>query len=281
MMNYSTPFFLLILLFTLLCPPLTASEINVDSLREKAMMRGLTAKKRMEMYEKLGKAYENNNKAGDAADAYFQAIQFCREADLKSQLPQLLYNYALMASYAGRHDNALAALEEVLDLLKQHPDKQLEARAYMQLGLVHFFQENWNEALTFYERALSMATAMDNKTGISIAYNNIANIFQKKDNLKEANQYYQKALRIQRETADSASMCNCLMNIGSNLLQQNRLDEAFLSLTEAMDIANKIGDVETQALTCSLLALYYATHSNYDKAHELLTHGEMIARGRI
>ncbi len=278
MMNYSTPFFLLILLVTLLCPPLTASEINVDSLREKAMMRGLTAKKRMEMYEKLGKAYENNYKAGDAADAYFQAIQYCREADLKSQLPQLLYNYALMASYAGRHDNALAALEEVLDLLKQHPDKQLEARAYMQLGLVHFFQENWNEALTFYERALSMATAMDNKTGISIAYNNIANIFQKKDNLKEANQYYQKALRIQRETADSASMCNCLMNIGSNLLQQNRLDEAFLSLTEAMDIANKIGDVETQALTCSLLALYYAKHSNYDKAHELLTHGEMIAR---
>lgn len=278
MNSHSLSFIFLALLLTALSPPLVANGINTDSLREKAMAHGLSAKERMEKYEELGRVYENNHKTIDAADAYSQAVQYCRKTGQKEHLAKLLFDYASMSTYSACYANALTALEEVLELVEDYPNKTLEAQTYMQLGLVYFFQENWDNALSFYERALSMASEMNNKTGISIAYNNIANIYQKRNNLKEANQYYQKALHIQRETADSSSMCNCLMNIGTNLLQQDRTEEAFVSLKEALEISTKIGDIETQALTCSHLALYYATYSDYDKAHELLTHGEMLAR---
>lgn len=55
----------------------------------------------------------------------------------------------------------------------------------MQIGIVFFFQEKWDDALVFYERALQIAQKKKEERGISIAYNNMANIYQKKEILKK------------------------------------------------------------------------------------------------
>lgn len=258
--------------------PLSAREINVDSLFKTASDLTLSAAEKKKRYEKLGEQLKKDHNVGTAADAYSLAIKFARDAGLVQDIPELLLEYASMSTYAGRYSSAITALEETIDLLKGNPNDTIAGRTYMQMGIIFFFQEKWDDALTFYQRALEIAQTMKNETGISIAYNNIANIYQKKKDFESACSYYEKALKIERANADSASMCNSLMNIGTIMIDQNKIEESFKPLIEALEIASKTKNVEIQALCHAHLAYYYAYHSLYGKANELLTIAENLAQ---
>ncbi|KGN92474.1 histidine kinase [Porphyromonas gulae] len=257
---------------------LSARETNADSLFQIAADRTLSATEKKKRYEEMGKQFELHQKVGNAADAYSLAIKFCHDEGSTEELPDLLLKYATVATHAGRYSNAITALEEIMRLLKGQNDNIILARTYMQIGIVFFFQEKWDDALVFYQRALQIAQKGKEETGISIAYNNIANIYQKKGNTKEAYSYYNKALDIQRANGDSTSMCNSLMNIGTIIINEKKPKESYKPLREAFTIASKINNVEIQALCYAHLAYYYAWRSEYGKANEVLTIAENLAR---
>lgn len=256
---------------------LSAKEINVDSLFQIAADRTLSATEKKKRYEEMGKQLELHQQVGSAADAYSLAIKFCRDGGSTEELPYLLLKYATMATHAGRYSNAITALEEIMRLLKDKNDNIILARTYMQIGIVFFFQEKWDDALVFYERALQIAQKKKEERGISIAYNNMANIYQKKGNTQEAYSYYSKALDIQRANGDSVSMCNSLMNIGTIMINEKNPEDSYKTLKEALTIASKINDIEIQALSYAHLAYYYAWRSEYGKANEVLTIAENLA----
>lgn len=256
---------------------LSAKEINVDSLFQIAADRTLSATEKKKRYEEMGKQLELHQQVGSAADAYSLAIKFCRDGGSTEELPYLLLKYATMATHAGRYSNAITALEEIMRLHKDKNDNIILARTYMQIGIVFFFQEKWDDALVFYERALQIAQKKKEERGISIAYNNMANIYQKKGNTQEAYSYYNKALDIQRANGDSVSMCNSLMNIGTIMINEKNPEDSYKPLKEALTIASKINDIEIQALSYAHLAYYYAWRSEYGKANEVLTIAENLA----
>lgn len=224
----------LLLYLLLRCSVLHASETRIDSLQSVLRNSKLSDAEKLSSYELLGMEFENSYQAAEATEAYRHAVALCRKSDNKGdKLSSLLYQYAVMATYAGDYDNAISALDETLKQTEQYPNETLRARTLMQTGMVYFFQQKWDQALYFYQQALNAAEKLKNREGISIAYNNIANIYQKQQQPKQAFDHYNKALKIQRELADSASMCNCLMNIATNHLEQNQLKEVPAPLNEA------------------------------------------------
>ena len=268
-----------ILLFLLLQHSvLSASQSRVDSLQNVLKDSKLSISQKLSCYELLGTEFENNYQATEAANAYQQAVMLCRESgNEKDKLSVLLYRYAVMATYAGDYDNAASALDETLKHTEQQPNDLLRAQVLMQMGIVYFFQEKWDEALYFYQQALGVAKKQKSKEGISIAYNNMANIYQKKQQPKEASDFYRKALKIQRELADSSSMCNCLMNIATNHLEQEQLRSAFTPLNEALEIAEQIGDNEIIALCYMNMGVLFSKTGEMNKATEMLKQGEELS----
>jgi signal transduction histidine kinase len=275
-MNLTFRFLLLCLLLSYTV--LSASETRIDSLQLVLQKSNLTDAEKLSTYELLGVEFENTYQAAEAAEAFKQAVILCRETENKGEkLSSLLYRYGVMATYAGDYSNAISALDETLKLTEQHPADILRARALLQTGLVYFFQQKWDDALYFYQQALSVTEKLKNKVGISIAYNNIANIYQKQQQPKQAFEYYSKALKIQRELADSASMGNCLMNIATNHLEQNQLKEVSAPLNEALNIAKKIGDNEIIALCYMHLGVLYSKTGEMNKAAGMLKSGEELS----
>ena len=268
----------LLLCFLLPYSILSASESRIDSLQLVLKDSKLSVSEQLSCYELLGIEFENNYQAAEASDAYQQAVLLCRESEEKGdKLSGLLYRYAVMTTYAGDYKTAISALDETLKQLELIPNNVLRARTLMQTGMVYFFQKKWDEALYFYQQALSAAEELKNKEGISIAYNNIANIYQKQHQPKQAFEYYSKALEIQREIADSASMCNCLMNIATNHLEQNQLKEVSAPLNEALDIAKRIGDNEIIALCYMHLGVLYSKTGEMNKVAGMLKQAEELA----
>ncbi len=268
----------LLLCLLLQCSVLSASETRIDSLQRVLKDTKLSVSEKLSCYELLGMEFENKYQAAEAADAYQQAVMLCRESEEKGdKLSGLLYRYSVMATYAGDYNNAISALEETLKQTEKYPNDVLRARTLMQTGMVYFFQKKWDEALYFYQQALSAAEKLKNNEGISIAYNNIANIYQKQQQPKQASDYYSKALKIQRELADSAAMCNCLMNIATNHLEQNQLKEVLAPLNEALDIAQKIGDNEIMALCYLHQGVLFSKTGEMNKVAGMLKQAEELS----
>ena len=144
-MNQSFAFLLLWLL--LWFSAISVAETRIDSLHSVLQNSKLTDAEKLTCYELLGAEFENIYQAAEAAEAYQQAVTLCRESESKAdKLSILLYRYSMMATYAGDYDNAISALDEILEQTELYPNETLRARTLMQTGMVYFFQQKWDQA---------------------------------------------------------------------------------------------------------------------------------------
>lgn len=103
-----------------------------------------------------------------AIQASNRAQALCRSSsELSDRLPSVLFSNAQLNTYGGNYERALQELHEVLSLNSHapKPDPILDARTYMQLGIVSFFQHQWDDALYNYRKAEQLANQLGNNTG--------------------------------------------------------------------------------------------------------------------
>ena len=103
-----------------------------------------------------------------AIQASNRALALCRSSsELSDRLPSVLFSNAQLNTYGGNYERALQELHEVLSLNSHapKPDPILNARTYMQLGIVSFFQHQWDDALYNYRKAEQLANQLGNNTG--------------------------------------------------------------------------------------------------------------------
>ncbi len=174
----------------------------------------------------------------------------------KEQMPKYMFEYGMYLSYSGEYDEAIGVILETIKLTEGvESQKETRARCSMQLGLIYFFEEQWDVALEHYLKAEELATDIDNKLGMSIAKNNIGNIYQKKKNYVRAVDHYNETLELQESVRDSATICNTLYNLGSCYERLDDMELAEEYYREAYEISNKINDSEIEALSIIKLGI--------------------------
>ncbi len=239
----------------------------------KAQIEGNKTFKQFEVYLKKAKEAESNRNAVKASEYYAKAIEFCRKSDsLKTKLPILLFSYGSMLSYSGEYTKAIASLNEIIALNKtsKKPDKLLEARVFIQLGVINFFQKNWDESLYYYKKAEKGALELGSKQGLSIAKNNIANIYQKKKAYPKAIGGYKESLVLQKELKDTATICNTYFNIGTCYEELKQPTKASLYFNKSYEFANAINDVEILTLSLIHQGSIATEQKQYEQAEFLL-----------
>ncbi len=209
------------------------------------------AQKNIEDYLKLiEKAYKEQN-LPNMINYYEEMLAVYDELKGDKELkPKYMYEYGMYLTYSGSYDKAIKTILNVIKLIEGNDNqKEIRARCSMQLGLIYFFQEQWDTALEHYLRAEKLATDINNKMGQSIAKNNIGNIYQKKKRFEEAIEQYNETLELQKEIRDSATICNTLYNLGScyRLLNDSKRAEQYFK--DAHKIAEIINDSEIVALS--------------------------------
>lgn len=235
----------------------------------------------IEQYLKEAQQAEQQTDAHKASAAYKKAIDLCRKSPKeKHRLPMLLFQYGSVLSYAGEYNKAAISLKEALDIneKQQTKDSLLSARIYMQLGVLHFFQEHWDEALYFYKKAKKDALLLKNQQGVSIAVNNIANVYQKKKQYNNAIRGYQKSLKIQEQLKDTATICNTLFNIGTCYEELGKTQKALSYFSNAYQLATAINDAEIIPLSLIHQASILQKNKQSKKAIELLKNAEIKAK---
>ena len=211
------------------------------------VLQGFTIK---EFEQKIALA-EQQGDLKTAIEAYeYLFLNYSQTDGTKEQKLEFQLDYTILLSYYGEYDKAIEILKDLIDKTENNPaQKEHLARGCMQMGLIHFFLEQFDTALDYYNRANKYASELDNKLAMSIANNNIGNIYQKRLDYETAIDCYHKSLDYQAEVKDSATICNTIFNIGTCYDELGKKEEALKNYNKAYSIAEAIGDKEISSLS--------------------------------
>jgi len=154
------------------------------------------------------------------------------------------------------------------------------ALAYKQIGIAHYMQSNYFEAVQNWNRALLDFIKSNDKAGQANILSNLGAVyFNQADDIK-ALDYYLKSLKLAEEINDSLRLATVLMNIGGvyhNKKETN--DKALEYFFKALPISEKIGDNDAIGTVNVNIGEIYFELGEYEKALKFLERSIVVFNG--
>ncbi|MCW5853022.1 MAG: tetratricopeptide repeat protein [Anaerolineae bacterium] len=144
-----------------------------------------------------------------------------------------------------------------------------DAESFMELGEVHQFQDERDEAIAAYEKALSLYRRLNDKPKIAQLTRSIAYLLYEKEQWVEAEKYYRDALELAEQTQMQDLKDSIILEIGNAIAHQGRLNEARRLFEQSAAQARATNDPDTLADALHSLAITYVAEGNRQRASEL------------
>ncbi|MBI4727047.1 tetratricopeptide repeat protein [candidate division TA06 bacterium] len=113
---------------------------------------------------------------------------------------------------------------------------------YNNLGLSYQLEGDWDKALEYQKKALSMYEKMKNKYKIPFSYTNLGKIYFLKGDHSLAKEYYQKGIEIVEERKITGILPELYYGLGELSLRLNDLEKALILAKKALECASKEED---------------------------------------
>lgn len=139
----------------------------------------------------------------------------------------------------GDYEKALPFCLQAHNLAISIKDKECEAEACSQLGLIYTRLCNFKKALEFYQKGLEIREEMLDENALASSFNRIGMIMRLVKKYEESLEYYFKSLEIRRRNNQHSSIPWTMLGIASTFEDMMKTDEAleYYSLgTEGGDI---------------------------------------------
>ena len=184
-----------------------------------------------------------------------------KAADAFSNLTRELLHLSYYDEAKNAANNALAAALEVGSILQ-------EARALYYLGRISFYRSEYQEALIYYLRSLTLFEIIGDKGRIAITLGNIGSVYRSLSDYASAVEYYHKALIIDEELQNWQGIANHTGNIGNVYLLLSDYPKALMYYHRSLALTEDLGNMSGVAThTCNLGNLYLYLH-DYSNALE-------------
>lgn len=151
---------------------------------------------------------------------------------------------------------------------------------YNNLGIVYYSTNQFEKAIGYYKKSLTICEELNDLTGKAYCLNNIGAIYYAQKRYDNAILYYQRSLEINQKTGDKIGMASTLGNIANihysmadsikvnpNSKQEN-LNKAIIYGLQSMKVANEIKSLPAIHSAATRLHKTYKVLGNIKKALE-------------
>lgn len=235
----------------------------------------------------------------------------CNKIIEKYKLPKKIYqnslnNIGIVYEQMGEREKATQFAIKLINYQEKNNLKPLKPGPYSQLGNNLKFYKKYDEALIYFNKALSIETELKNLSGMAICENNIGNLYedlkknqeainhfekglsyaelenykllqtdlltnagrlyQKEKNYAKAEKYLKKSEAICRELEATQSLKSVCGNLGNLYFFQKKYDLSEKYYQEALALAKEIEDQEYLYIAHENLADLYEAKGDYKKA---------------
>ena len=190
----------------------------------------------------------------DSAAAYYQ-----RAGKLATSLEdaegQLRYyaNYTYVLNQQGKLDQSLQLNLDALEIAKRSGSKEHIANCLFNIG--HYNNlGNYDKAVYYYFLAAGIMEKSKDTWGLITVYGNIAGVFTNSKQYEKAIKYNFMAYENARKLNDSLALAKTLINKGNTEYLLNRTDDALKSVSEGMQLAQRIHHPYLESIALNTLA---------------------------
>jgi tetratricopeptide (TPR) repeat protein len=207
--------------------------------------------------------------AGEGTDE--DAKQFRVLAEILAHSLQLMRLNRLLAEAETAYQSAdytlaLEKLQAGLKKASEVDDQRYRSQFLSDLGVVHETLEHDQQALNYYQQALSIKRQLVDKQAESQILTHIASIYTKLKQYQTALSYYQQAIDIQRQLDDKNGLGNNLSNLGGIYAYLGQYQPALKHFLNALSIHRELAQPPAIAHDLSNLGIVYDQLGHYQKA---------------
>ena len=125
---------------------------------------------------------------------------------------------------------------------------------YTKTATTYWVAGNATEAKTLFQKAINLSQSIGNNNALKILYTNIGMIDVDQENYSEAISYFEKCLAINRQQNRKPEIASTLINIANAYNDSEQPKQALKHAEEANTIAKEINDPKLLRNTYSLLS---------------------------
>lgn len=221
----------------------------------------------------IGVAYRRMDIIKLALDYHTEALKIAY--NVKQPSKTVSYNIAVSQNSIGniylaleQYDLAITQFNKSLKIEKAADNKLGLAINYHNIGYAEEAKGNLDAALNNYEKSLDYNNAINSEIGRVICYNSIGSIYLKKENYKDAEPIIKEAMEKAINLNDQFYIASSYINLGQLQLKLNQLSAAENSLKKALNISKEYNLKSSEAQSGKLLSEVSAKNNNHETALE-------------
>jgi serine phosphatase RsbU (regulator of sigma subunit) len=179
-------------------------------------------------YSKLNLASVNFlNSRNDAALEYLKSslLWFKENTHDQGYVRAILLEGNIFESF-GDYERTLSLWLEAYKISKETMDKESEAEASSQLGLVYSRLGNYRKALDYFNTGLSIREAMNDENAVASSLNRIGMVHRQMKKYDESLEFYLRSLEIRKKNRQLSAIPWTLLGIATTYENSGKTDEA-------------------------------------------------------
>ena len=216
-------------------------------------------------HQKIGDVYFNQKVYYQAMESYFKALTIYENKGVESEYAYGLINIANTYLAEEMSNNfALNYYQEAASIFEKIDDISGLSECYDKIAIIHSENKDYEQAIKFAIKSLSLRQLMKNDELISKTYFDIAKIYKKQKKYDDAINYLENSL-VQLGTNNNNKV-EIYFELADNYLLKNEYEKALDFLNLASNIYNKLKDEINIAETNNLYAKIYLAQKKHIKA---------------
>jgi adenylate cyclase len=178
---------------------------------------------------------------------------------------------------AGKFSDAMTLFEKSLSIYEKIGDQKGIGDSFNKIATTHYYQGDYLKALSYYTNCKETYEKINFKKGISSALNNMGAVYYYLGNYPKALEFYNQAIKIQKKIGDKKIIAATTQNIGGIYIDIKDYANAMIYSQKANAIYNELKDSTGISHNLNGAGKIYMMQKHYAKAYDYFNRALAIA----
>jgi tetratricopeptide (TPR) repeat protein len=231
-----------------------------------------------QLYFKAGQLFKQGQQYDAANKNYSNALTLASVIKDKELQLDILLDLGRVQRRLGNYDKALGYDLKSLSIIDSINNPNKLALIYNLIGIDHYRYRNFDEAILFFNRSLHIRELNKDSVGIADCYNNLGMVYDDQGENENALNSYQKSLAVYEKIQELDGIASSYNNIAGIYYQQNDLQKVMDYILKSLEIRKKEGDHRKLSFTLLNIASLYDAMGDTDQSIQYNSEGLQLAK---
>lgn len=190
--------------------------------------------------------------------------------NFKTGIAESLTNQGYININSGRLAQGYENYQLAMELFNEINDEKGRASVYEGLGVTYGMQENYTEAMSYFNKALTIQERIGSPGVIANSYIKIGLLHQKNDEEEKALKSFERALLLSKKAGDKRNEASAYVNIGMLYGEKGQFEKLLEATEKAKVISEEANYIPIAATAYINIGMAYKELNQYSKAESYL-----------